>query len=115
MRSGMRSIAALAALLGVLPTFADETPIDIKTDLEGDSFIVEKGGTVSNPVLLVKRVAPNVTYYVKREFDCAAHSVRYLGEGESLEAVAASEPEAEMSPITKGSISDQLWKHACGE
>jgi hypothetical protein len=105
----------LVGLLDALPALADETPIEIDTDLDGDYFIVEKGGTENMPVVVVKRVEPDVTYYVKREFDCQAHSVRYLGEAESLEAMAASEPERETSAISAGSISDQLAKYVCPE
>ncbi len=114
MRLNMRSMAALAGVLGVLPALADETPIDITTDLEGEYFIVEKGGTATHPLLVVKQVAPNrYTYYIKREFDCQTHAVRYLGEGESLDAMAQAEPEAEMTAISEGSISDQLAQLVC--
>ena len=102
-------------MLSVLPAVADETPIEIDTNLEGDYFIVEKTGTRNKPVVLVKQVAPKVTYYIKREFDCQVRSVRYLGEGESLEAVAASEGQAEMGALRAGSISDQLAKYVCPE
>jgi hypothetical protein len=66
-------------------------------------------------VVLVKQVGPRVTYYIKREYDCEAHSLRYLGEGESLEAVAESQPERDMRAISEGSISDQLAKYVCPE
>ncbi len=116
MRLGMRSMAALVGVLGVLPALADETPINIKTDLEGEYFVVEKGGTAAQPLLVVKQVAPNhYTYYIKREFDCQTHAVRYLGEGESLNAMAETEPETEMRAISEGSISDQLAALVCPE
>ncbi len=115
MRSRMRSIAALAGLLGMLPVLADETPIQIDTDLDGDYFIVERSGDGGKPVLVVKRALPDYVYFTKREFDCAAHTVRYLGEGESLDAVAKSEAEAEMGAIEPDSISDQLAKLVCGK
>ena len=115
MYSAIRSSVILAGLLGVLPCFSAEMPIDIKTDLEGQYFIVEKTGSANKPVLVVKRAAANFAYYIKREFDCQAHTFRYLGEGESLEAMAATavQPKPEMGAIKKGSISDQLARHAC--
>jgi len=113
MKSMISYLLALAGLSGVLTIFADETPLEIKTDLEGDYFIVSKGGTANKPMLLVKRVSSDFTYYIKREFDCEARTVRYLGEGESLEAVAVSEPEPELSAIRGGSVSDQLARLIC--
>lgn len=113
MNSTLRCMLALVGLSAVMTAFADATPLDIKTDLEGDYSIVEKGGSAKNPVIVVKRVTSDFTYYIKREFNCEARTVRYLGEGDSLKDMAESEPEAEMSAIKEGSISDQLAKHVC--
>jgi len=94
---------------------AEEIPIDIETDLEGDYFIVEQTGPENRPVVIVKQVDGAYTYFIKREFDCDAHRFRYLGEGESLAAMAASEPEpaSEMDDIRPGSISGQLAGYVC--
>lgn len=105
--------ASLAGLAMLTPAVAEEKPIDINTDLEGQYFIVEKAGTPDKPIVLVRRAATSYDYYVKREFDCGAHTVRHLGEGESLKDVAASEPEAKMSAIAAGSIADQLSRLVC--
>lgn len=113
MRSDSILMLALAGSLGTLSALAEDTPIDIKTDLKGQYFIVEKGGTPEKPTLVVKRAAPGYNHYVKREFDCAAHTVRYLGEGESLEEMAAGQPDAEGNPIEKDTIPDQLARHVC--
>ena len=69
MRSAMSSMVALAGLLGALPALPDKTPIGIKTDLEGEYFFIDMAGTANNPVLVVKRVSLDFTYYIKREFD----------------------------------------------
>ena len=107
---------AMAGSLGTLSALADEIPIDIQTDLEGQYFIVEKGGSADKPTMVVKRAAPGYTDYIKREFDCAAHTVRYLGEGESLEEINAAQPGVEAHPIKERSISDQLFVlSGCGE
>ena len=114
MRSYAVLIVALSGPLGALSALADDTPIDIQTDLEGQYFLVEKGGSLGKPTLVVKRVAPDVTHYVKREFDCAAHTVRYLGEGENLEETATAQPQSsEAKPIKEGSIADQLARLVC--
>ena len=113
MRSNIALTVALVGSLGALSARADETPINIQTDVKGQYFLVEKGGTAANPILLVKRSNPDYTSYVKRELDCTAHTVRVLGRGRSLEALEAEEPEHTASPIKPGSIADQLAKIAC--
>ncbi|MFZ1537075.1 MAG: hypothetical protein WAT23_06810 [Chromatiaceae bacterium] len=113
MRAKLRCIVALTGLVGTLSAAADDTPVDIKTDLEGQYFLVEKGGTTTAPTLLVKRVASYGTHYVERQFDCEAKTERYLGEGDSIKAVAASEPETEATAINAGSIADQLLQYVC--
>jgi hypothetical protein len=110
----MRLFAALSGMFVFSLVSAAEYPIDIKTDLKGTTFfVVEKGGTENNPTLVVKRVNPARTTYTKRLFDCKAHTVRYLGEGDSLEAIAKATPEKDAYPIAEGSIPDQLAKHVC--
>ena len=113
MRSNTVLLLALASSLGSLSALAEDTPIEIKTDLEGQYFIVEKGGTAEQPTLVVKRAAPGYNHFVKREFDCAAHTVRYLGEGDSLEEMTAAQPDAEASAIEKDTIPDQLARQVC--
>ena len=114
MRSNAVLIIALSGSLGALSAVADDTPIDIHTDLEGQYFLVEQGGSPGKPTLVVKRVAPGINHYVKREFDCATRTVRYLGEGENLEEMATAQPESsEANPINKGSIADQLARLVC--
>ena len=105
--------AQMACMFFVPSAMAEEVPIHIKTDLKGEFFIVEKGGTPQRPTLIVKNTGPGFTNYIKREFDCEAHTMRYLGDGESLDAIAASKPELEMREIREGSISDQLARQVC--
>ena len=104
-----------AALIAIPVVHAEETPLDIKTDLDAAYFLVEKGGTDNNPTLVVKRTGPGDLYYTKREFDCAAHTVRYLGEGATLEAMEGSKPVKDAYPIGADSIPDQLYRLVCPE
>ena len=113
MRAKLRCCVVMTGLVGTLSAVADDTPVDIRTDLEGEYFLVEKGGTATVPTLLVKRVASYGTHYVKRELDCEARTERFLGEGDSIKAVAASEPDTEATAITAGSIADQLLQYVC--
>ncbi len=113
MHAKLRCCLVLTGLVGTLSAVAEDIPLAIQTDLEGQYFLVEKGGTLTMPTLLVKRVAPYGTHFVKREFDCEARTQRYLGEGDSSEALAASEPDKQMTAIKAGSIADQLLQYAC--
>jgi len=109
------STLLLTGLLATAPVLADEIPVEIETDLEGDYFIVEKTGPENQPIVTVKQVDGTYRYFIKREFDCETHRVRYLGEGESQAAMDASEPESapDMEAISPGSISDQLAGYVC--
>ena len=111
------STLLLTGLLATAPVLADEIPVEIETDLEGDYFIVEKTGPDNRPIVTVKQVDGTYRYFIKREFDCETHRVRYLGEGESQAAMDASEPESapDMEEIRPGSISDQIAAYVCPE
>lgn len=65
-------------------------------------------------MLVTKQVAPNKSsYYIKRWFDCKNWTVRYLGEGDSVEAMNKAAPEADSTAIAEGSIPDQLARRIC--
>lgn len=115
MAMNVTRFTVMVGLLGCLGVAAADQPIDIHTDLEGQYYLVEQGGSPDRPVLLVKRIAPGIAHYVKREIDCVARTVRYLGEGESLDEIANAEPESDVHPIEKGSIADQLRRLVCAD
>lgn len=113
MRSFVRLAVPVFALVGAGAASAAEYSIDIKSDLEGKYFVVEKGGTANNPTLLVKRAWPKGSYFIKRWFDCKNWTHKILGEGETLEAMNKSEPEVETTANAEGTIPDQLARHVC--
>lgn len=113
MRATLPLMLAAAAFAGVPAALAAEIPIDIKTDVKGQYFIIEQGGSQNNPTLTVKRTWGKGSHYIKRVFDCKAHTVKYLGEGESLDEMNKPLPGQKMTPIVAGSIPDQLARHAC--
>jgi hypothetical protein len=113
MREYMRLIVAVSGLVALPFAFAAETPIDIKTDVKGKYYVVEKAGTPNNPILVVKRVGPNVNQYIKRQFDCKERTVTFLGEGETLQEMAKAKPDPKPAPLVEGSIPDQLARYAC--
>lgn len=95
------------------PVLAEETPIHIDTDLSGDYFIVERAGTEQQPIVTVKNAGPGFSHFIKREFDCQAHSFRYLAEGDSLQGMAEIDPKPDMEAVSPGSIPDQLLGYVC--
>lgn len=112
--SRFQVVLAGAGMLACAGGMAAEYPVDIKTDPEGRHFVVEKQGTGSNPVLVTKRVGPDKsTHFMKRSFDCKNWTVRYLGEGATLEAMNKSQADPDSTAIRNGSIPDQFARHAC--
>jgi hypothetical protein len=108
------TIVLVAALIP-FAAHADDIPLDIKTDLKGKFYLVEKAGSTDNPTLVIKSVVGDYNDYSKREFDCTAHTVRYLSTGKNLQQMVLIQPESEMSAITPDSINDQLLRLACSE
>lgn len=111
----MRLLVVLLGLMAVSPAFTGEYPLAIKSDLEVEYFVVEKGGSPEQPMLLLKRVRPNGTIYSKRLFDCDARTYQELGSWASLEEVATTCPDSDMNPVREDTIAYQLWQHACGK
>ena len=114
MVSKLHALIASAGLLACTGTIAAEYRIEITSDPEGQHFAVEKQGTSENPVLITKRVGPDKsTHYIKRWFDCKNWTVRYLGEGPTLEAMNKGMADPDISAIVDGSIPDHFARHAC--
>jgi hypothetical protein len=94
--------------------YAKDMALNIKTEVKGQYFLVEKtSGTNNLSTLLVKRVTAQRSVYVKREFDCAAKTVRYIGSGESLDEMEKDIADQKAYPVRKNSISAQLSVYAC--
>jgi len=108
------AISVAAFFLIVVPSFAAEYEVPIPSDPKAKYFVLERGGTKVNPTLTTKRVGSSGTSYSQRMFDCAARTVKYLGTGDTLEAMKKSKPDPKMAPLVDGSIAWYLWRHACG-
>ncbi|WP_417824194.1 hypothetical protein [Thalassospira lucentensis] len=67
-------------------------------------------GTVE---ITTKRQGKSGESYSKRLVDCKNWTAKYLGDGDSLDKMKASKPDAEMWPLTKGSISSHIAAYAC--
>jgi hypothetical protein len=115
MYQNIRSFFLLAVALVPFATHADDVLLDIRTDLHGKFYLVEQAGSSNNPTLVIKSVSGDYSDYSKREFDCSAHTARFLSTGKSLQALVPINPESSMSPIEPDSINDQLSRLVCPE
>ena len=113
MRAEFSLMVALSGLLGALPTFADERPIELNTDLKGQYFIVEQSGAPNALTLVTRRATGEKSVYTKQELDCEARTARLLANGSSIDALVDLRPLQEATPIEPGTIVDQLAAHVC--
>ena len=97
-----------------IPQFKQEgAPLLVPSDLKAQFFVLERGGTIARPTIVTKRVGPSGTTFSRREYDCAARTVRYLGTGESMTEMNAGSPDPNMAPIVDGAIADYVGRAAC--
>lgn len=84
--------------------------------LSGESsqyFLLEKSGSSSEPILLIKKQSAIGTQYSKRVFNCVNKTSAYLGVGETMADMAASKADTGMTEIKPGSATWLLMKYAC--
>lgn len=110
----MRRLALAAALLMFsAATCAYEWPLGIPSDTKAQYFILEIGGKWPGRTVITKRTASAGTSYSKRFYDCLNSSVKYLGNGATLDAMARSRPEEAMAPVVPQSVADYVGREAC--
>ena len=63
--------------------------------------------------IVSRREGSSGVIYAKRLVDCASGKALYLGEGDTLQAMEVSKPEAEFWELCCGSISAYVAAHAC--
>ena len=97
------SVSALAA----------ETPLSVPSDQKAQFFVLEKGGNSSERTIVTKRVGSSGIGYSKRLYNCTNSTVKYLGSGDSLAAMAASKADLNMGPIVQDSIAYYVGVEAC--
>lgn len=90
-------------------------PLAISSDAGAQYFVLEAGGSPDYPTLITVRVGPSGNSYAKRLFDCRAATWKYLGDGETLEAMNRSQPDAYMARLVDESIAWYQWRYACSE
>jgi len=88
-------------------------PLSVPSDSKAQFFVLEKGGTGAQRTIVTKRVGSSGTSYSKRLYNCTDSTVKYLGTGDSLDAMAASSADPNMGPIVQGSIAYYVGVEAC--
>lgn len=109
----MCRIAFVIPLLVPLFSFGAEIPLIVPTDARAKYWVLETGGAWPNRTIVTKRVGPSGTSYAKRLYDCSNRTVKYLGDGDTLEEMARSTPSPKMAPIVPESIADYVGREAC--
>lgn len=105
---------ALFALLALMSFSAvSATTFSITTDLKAKYTIIDKNLNGSMATITTMREGPSGTSYSQRLYDCTSWTVKYLGDGDTLEQMKASKPDEGMSPIVDNSIAYYIGQQAC--
>jgi hypothetical protein len=89
------------------------TSLSVPSDPRASYFVLEKDRNGSQSVIVTKRVGSSGTSYSKRLYSCSDGTVKYLGTGDSLDAMSKSMPDPNMGPIVEGSITYYVGLEAC--
>jgi len=92
---------------------AEDTQFRIPTDAKAIYTVIERSGTGRIRTIVTKREGPSGTSYSKRQYDCDQNTWKYLGTGDTMEAMGASKPEKSMTPALAGSIASFVGGVAC--
>ncbi|HGI9273969.1 hypothetical protein [Klebsiella pneumoniae] len=104
---------ALVLMLTVSFGTASATTISIPTDSKAKYTIIDKSLNGSMATITTMREGPSGTSYSQRLYDCTSWTVKYLGDGDTLEQMKASKPDEGMSPIVDNSIAYYIGQRAC--
>ncbi len=109
----MRHLAIVSILIGASSALAADATLRIPTDPKATYTILEVGGEWPDKTITTKRVGSSGTSYSKRLYNCAEHTVKYLGTGDTIADLAKSKPDPRMAPIVPNSIADYVGRQAC--
>ncbi|EIX9519321.1 hypothetical protein ACWA9T_001889 [Klebsiella pneumoniae] len=104
---------ALVLMLTIAFSAASATTISIPTDSKAKYTIIDKSLNGSMATITTMREGPSGTSYSQRLYDCTSWTVKYLGDGDTLEQMKASKPDEGMSPIVDNSIAYYIGQRAC--
>lgn len=108
-----------AAVTVAIPTpLASETgtPVDVPSDPRA-SYLIISNEKMSNGhrEVMSRRSGPSGESYARREIDCSAGTVRYIGEGDTLAEAQSNSPNpGEMTTPVAESITGVITATACG-
>ncbi|HBZ8435012.1 TPA: hypothetical protein MM384_000251 [Klebsiella aerogenes] len=89
------------------------TTVSIPTDSKAKYTIIDKTTNGTMATITTMREGPSGVSYSQRLYDCAAWTVKYLGDGDTLEQMKASKPDESMSSIADNSIAYYIGQWAC--
>ena len=112
------SIFTILSINVFADTNNDGTPITINSDI-GKYFVLEKNMKVNNNKnlrsIVTKRVGSSGVSYSKRLYDCKNNTVKYLGTGDSIDAMNKSKEDVNMSSVVAGSIAYEVGLIICSD
>ncbi|HDU2486515.1 TPA: hypothetical protein RE208_002616 [Klebsiella pneumoniae] len=104
---------ALVLMLTISFSAASATTISIPTDSKAKYTIIDKSLNGSMATITTMREGPSGISYSQRLYDCTSWTVKYLGDGDTLEQMKGSKPDEGMSPIVDNSIAYYIGQKAC--
>ena len=87
--------------------------LTVPSDPNAEFYVMDKTKTGGESVITTKRVGSSGVGYSRRLYDCQNNTVKYLGSGDTLQAMEQSSPDPNMTPIVSGSIADYVGQVAC--
>lgn len=87
--------------------------VSVPTDPKASYVVLDKSRSGDMATITTKREGPSGSSYSKRLYDCKAGTVKYLGDGDTLEQMNSSAPDPNMAPIVEKSIAYYIGQRAC--
>jgi hypothetical protein len=87
-----------------------EMPNDPSARYDVLILVAERGGTLE---IVTRRVGGSEATFVQREIDCGARTMRYLGQGHSVDEMNADHHPYPLDTIDPQSISGHIADYAC--
>ncbi|MDR8489577.1 hypothetical protein OSC18_08735 [Serratia nevei] len=109
----MKKSLFLITLLASPLVFSAEYRISIPTDSKSVYTVLGKGERDGLKTIITKREGSSGVSYSERAYDCVNRTVKYLGDGETLEQMKLSRADPNMSDIVPQSIADYVGNEAC--
>ena len=109
----MAAVVTASLIAALAQTGSAGTPLHVPSDPKAAYTILEVGGTWPDRTVITRRDGPSGVSYSKRLYDCENSTVKYLGSGDSLEAMEKSKPDPQMAPIADNSIAYYVGLEIC--